>query len=571
MAEKHPHFRHTACVAFASFFLTTVVGARAAEPADLILFNGKIWTVDARQPVAQAVAVSSTKIVKVGGDADVLALKGAATELIDLHGRLVVPGFNDAHTHFENAVGWFFQVMVMAVNDQAELVQQLRAAAARVPKGMWITGGDWGTFAWQVAQKKNLAGWQGLTPDLAAIDAVTPDHPVLLRRFDRRYFVNSAAMKLANVSEPTGMLSATVGEQVEKLLPPATRAQKLIGARGVLRQLNEVGLTSIQDIARLDEISQRHTFQTFVERSYSDVGIYRDLQKRGELTVRVNALTPLETWTDLADFNIRPGTGDEFLRFTTLKDFVDGSLMYAPLDGKSGNFTFRFKGEEAMQRNIIAADRTGFDLGVHVIGDKALHLLLNWYENAMTANGPRDRRFRIIHAWYATPDDLARAGRLGLTADVTPKQLLEQDLSALEHDLGPERVKTAFAWRTMIERGVRVNIVSDFPGLFNKTSISPFDPLKNIFSAVTRKDSDHPEMSSWHPEQALTVAEAIQAYTLNPAYVSREEERKGTITAGKLADLVVLTRDILTIHPEEILATKITYTILGGKIIYRAP
>ncbi len=557
-----------------------------AEAATLILHNGRVWTVDASHPEAQAVAVRGETIVKVGGNAEVLALRGDGTKVIDLNGRLVLPGFNDAHTHFENAVNWFFQVMVMAVNTEEDLLAQLRAATKRVPAGMWITGGDWSTFAWQAAQKTNPTGWSAFAPDLAAIDAVTPDHPVLLRRFDHRYFINSAGMKLAHIGDrttsaiqadrdpatgrPTGLLSPAVGEQIEKLLPPPTRALKLIGARGVLRELNAAGLTSIHDIARFDEISQRQTFPTFVERSYTDAGIFRDLKARGELTVRVHALTPLETWAELASIGVTPQSGDTLLNFGTLKDFVDGSLMFAPLEGRTGNFTFRFKGEVAMQRNITAADRAGFDLGIHVIGDRALHVLLNWYENAIAANGPRERRFRLIHAWYGTPADLARAGRLGLAADVTPHQLLDQDLPALEYKLGPERAKTAFAWRTMIERGVRINIVSDLPGLFNRTAISPFNPLENMYSAITRRNPHRPGDPAWHPEQALTLPEAIQAYTANPAFSSREEKLKGTITPGKLADLVVLSQDILKLPPEGLLQTRVDYTILGGQIVYPA-
>ena len=554
------------------------------ETATLILHNGHVWTVDDEHPEAQAIAVRGETIVKVGSNAEVLACQGPLTRVVDLHGRLVLPGFNDAHTHFENAVNWFFQVMVMGVNTQDDLLAQLRAAATRVPAGMWITGGDWSTFAWQAAQKANPTGWSAFVPDLAAVDAATPSHPVLLRRFDHRYFINSAGMRLAGLSESvstgagyerdpatgrlTGMLSPAAGEQVEKLLPPPTRALKLVGARGMLRELNAVGLTSIHDIARFDEISQRQTFPTFVERSYSDIGLYRDLKSRGELTVRVHAMTPLETWAELASIGVTPHSGDEWLSFGTLKDFVDGSLMFAPLEGKTGSFTFRFKGEAAMQRNITAADRAGYDIGVHVIGDKGLHVLLDWYEAAMAANGPRERRFRLIHAWYATPDDLARAGRLGLIADVTPHQLLDQDLAALERNLGPDRAKTAFAWRTMIERGVRVSLVSDLPGLFNKTAVSPFNPLENMYAAVTRRHPGRPSDAAWHPEQALTIQEAIKAYTANPAYASREENLKGTITPGKLADLVVLSQDILGLPAESLLKTHVDYTILGGRIVY---
>ena len=582
---KHPPLRALLVLVL---FATGLGAATATEPPDLILCHGKVWTVDTRLPVAEAVAVRGTRIVKVGSDRDVLALRGPATEVIDLHGRLVLPGFNDAHTHFENACDWFFQAQLMDVHDEAGLLARLRPAVARVPKGMWITGGDWGAFAYWAAQKKGAEKFSSFEPSLAAVDAVAPDHPVLLRRYEKNYFANSRALALAGIRQGApdpqggrygrdaagklnGMLYGGAGEQVEKLLPPPSRAQKLIGARGVLAALNRVGLTSIHDIARLAEISQEKLYRTYIERSYTDTGIFNDLRARGELTVRVQTMLPLAAWADLAGRGIRPGGGDEFIRYGVLKDFVDGSLMFAPLNPASadtGSFTFRFESEAAMVGNITAADRAGFDVGIHVIGDKGLHSLLNWYESAIAANGPRDRRFRLIHVWYAAAADLARAGRMGLIADVTPHQLLGQDLAALERNLGPDRAKTAFAWRTMVDAGVRVSLVSDLPGLFNKTDISPFDPLENIFSAVTRRDHPGVPGPGWHPEQALTIAEAIQAYTLNPAYASREENLKGSVTEGKLADLVIVSRDILTLPPEELPTAKVDATFLGGKKVF---
>ena len=568
---------------------TAAESADSRRDADLILFNGKVWTVDARQPVAQAVAVRGTQIARVGTDAEVLALRGAATRTVDLRGQLVLPGFNDAHTHFENAVDWFFQVLLMDVADQAELLRRLRETVARVPPGRWITGGDWSAFAFWAAQKKGETGFASFKPDLATVDVIAPDHPVLFRRFDHTYFTNTRALRIAGVLENTpdprggkyerdpatgkmtGSLIGTAGEQMEKLLPPPALAQKLIGARGVIAALNRAGLTSIHDMTRVDEISQAQSFSTFVERSYTNLAIYRELKARGELTLRVHTFMALAVWPDLAAHGIRPGGGDEFIHHGNIKDFVDGTLMFAPLANAgsfAGNFTFRFLDEATTQRQMDGADRAGFDLGIHVIGDRGLNVLLNRYEKTIAANGPRDRRFRIIHVWFATPDDLARAGRMGMIADVTPRQLLGEDTAALERNLGPERAKTAFAWRTMIERGVRVNLVSDFPGLFNKTDVSPFEPLKNIYAAVTRRDPSGVPEQGWHPEQCLTVAEAIQAYTLNPAYASHEEERKGSITAGKLADLVVLSRDILTARPEEILATEVVRTIFGGQIVF---
>lgn len=562
-------------------------------PADLILHHGKVWTVDKRQPVAEAVAVRGDRIIKVGTDAEVLALRATSTRVIDLEGRLVLPGFNDAHTHFENAVDWFFQVMVMAVNEQADLLRQLRAAAARVPSGMWITGGDWSSFAWWAAQKRGEPAPQSFKPDLAAVDAITPDHPVVLRRYDRSYFANSQALQIAGLRADTpdpaggryehdpatgrltGMLYGTAGEQMERLLPPPTRAQKLRGARGVVQELNRLGITSISDIARIEDVSQDQLYRTYVERSHTDVRIFEELRRQGALSIRVNAMLPLPAWAALAGHGIRPGSGDDFLRYGTLKDFVDGpALMFAPMTdaagGYAGSFTFRFIDEATMQRNIVQADAAGFDLGLHVLGDRGLHHLLDWYEAAQRANGPRDRRFRLIHAWHATPEDLARAGRLHMISDITPRQLLGSDPAALERSLGPVRAKTAFAWRTMIEQGVRLSIGSDLPGLFNRTESACFAPLENLFSVVTRKYPMSATGAAWHPEQCLTIQEAIQAYTLNPAYASHEENLKGTITEGKLADLVVLSQDILSLPPDELLKTRVDCTIVGGRVVYTA-
>ncbi|MGI8741559.1 MAG: amidohydrolase [Bryobacteraceae bacterium] len=559
------------------------------NPADLVLYNGKVWTVDPMRPQAQAVAVSGSKLVRVGTNSEVLALKGAATRVIDLQGKTVLPGFNDAHTHFENATQWFFEVRLIDVDDPAELLKRLREAVQRVPKGMWITATDWSAFAAWDAEKKSKGPFHPHQPDLAAVDAVAPDHPVLFRRYDHNYFANSRALKLARVTENTpdpkggryekdpatgkltGMLIGRAGEQMEQMLPPVSMAEKLIGARGVMKELNRYGITSIHDIARLDAISQARVFPSNIERSYSDVNIFRSLKAGGDLSVRVYAFMPLAVWPDLAKNGIRPGSGDEMIRYGILKDFADASLMFEPFANNpkfSGSRTFRFVDEETEQREIVAADKAGFDIGIHVIGDKALHILLNWYEAAMAKNGPRDRRFRLIHVEYAREEDLKRAGRMHLIADVTPYHLMSEP-DSIERTIGPERAKMAFAWRTMIDSGVKLDIVSDLPGLFNKQDVGPFNPLQNIYYAITRKNLSGYPPNGWHPEQCMTMQEAIQAYTLNPAFASHEENLKGSITEGKLADLVVLSKDILSVKPAELMSTEVVYTILGGKIVWQ--
>ena len=575
----------------------TLIGAffspilRAATGVDVILYNATVWTVDAKHPSAQAVAIRGDRIFRVGEDTDILRLKNSHTKLIDLHGQMLLPGFNDAHTHFENAIEWFFQVQLPDVHDQELMTKRLRETVAHVPTGLWITGGgDWDLHASEDAESKGDGSFHPFDPDLATIDSASGTHPVLFRRYDHVYFANSLALQRARITENTpdprggrygrnsqthklnGLLYGTAGELVARLVSPLSEAQKLVGARGFIHELNAVGITSIQDIARVDEIWNRHIFPTDSERSYSNMTIFLDLMREGSLSVRVYPQLPLTTWKDLASVGIYPGSGNTTIHYGSLKDFTDGSYMLDPYANRpsfSGNWSYRFVGEDEIQKNIVEADKARYDIGVHVIGDKALHELLDWYENAIRLNGPRDRRFRLIHVEFATLQDLQRAARMHMVADITPNLLLSNP-AGISAMLGPDRETTAFAWRTMIENGVKLDIVSDLPGLYSHEEVAPFDPLANIYYAVTRV----PVAGGvpWHPEQALTIPEAIEAYTANPAYASHEENIKGTITAGKLADLVVVSKDIVhACSPEELRSAKVTLTMLGGRIVYQRP
>ena len=254
--------------------------------------------------------------------------------------------------------------------------------------------------------------------------------------------------------------------------------------------------------------------------------------------MRVYALLTLAVWREIVSCGIQPRTDEGLLRFGALKAFIDGFLMEKPYEDDpdyAGDFTFRFVDEATMAADIAGADAAGFDPVVHTIGDKAHRLLLDWYEAAVRANPARDRRFRVIHAWYPSAREVERIGKLGLIADITPQH--QANDGVVERRLGPQRARTAHAWRSLRDAGARLDLVSDWPGSFN--------------------------------EQALTVAEAIAAYTINPAFASYEEDLKGSITAGKLADLVVVSRDILSAPPEAIRQAEIDLTILGGKVVYR--
>jgi predicted amidohydrolase YtcJ len=577
------------CLVFVIVASCAVVAPPASSLApDMVLHNARVYTVDDAQPTAEAVAIRGDRIVAVGSNAAVRALAASSTRTIDLQGAMVLPGFNDAHTHFGNAVEWHFQALLMQVDSQAAMLKELAAATARVPKGMWITGGDWGMVAYGRAARAGKPDFVAFTPELKAIDAASPDHPVLFRRHDHSYFINSAGMRALRfdkaVADPatgrygrdaagefTGMLYGSVGELIDKQLPPMTHAQALIGAKGVARELNRVGITSIQDMARVAAISREQLYHANIERSFTDVRIFSDLRDRGELTLRVYAILPLRQAPRLAAAGIRPKTGDAWLSFGALKDLADNGFMlqpYADNPRYRGGWTFRMVDEASEEKNIVEADRAGFDMTTHVIGDLALRRTIDWYEAAIRANGPRaDRRQRIIHVWYAHPDDLARAGRLGLAADVQPAALLER-YDAVARSLGPERVKWASAYRTMIDGGVRLLLSSDYPGTVNRLSLAVYNPLENIYMAVTRQDLHGMPAGGFHPEQRITIDEAIRAYTINPAWASHEENVKGSITVGKLADLVVLSRDIRSAAPQELLKTEVRYTIVGGRIVH---
>lgn len=421
---------------------------------------------------------------------------------------------------------------------------------------------------------------------------MTPDNPLLIRRADHQYFANSKALGVANIDratpdprggrfgrdaagELTGMLYGQAGEFVHRLVTPMSLEQKLIGARGVMAGLNAVGITSIHDIARLPSVTEETIPPAYLERSFSNAQIFQTLAERGELSVRVYAFLPLDTHDRLAGHGVTPKTGDDWLRFGALKIFVDSGAMLPPFDpadapgtGLTDGWSYRFVGEERLAELVLAGDAAGFDIGVHVQGDRGCRIAIDAFEQATLLNGPRDRRHRLIHAWHLASGDFARAGELGLIADVTSDQLLLYSTN-LDQALGAARAANAFAWRRMIDSNLTVNLVSDLPGAFNKSHVAEIDPLRNMYAAITRASGDPSRSEPFHPDQAITIDEALLAYTANPAYSSHEEDVKGTITPGKLADFVILSEDIRTGAPEVLLRARVDRTYLGGRLVHQ--
>jgi len=529
---------------------------------DLALLNGKVWTGDPGRPWAEAVAVRGDKIFAVGTTVDVRKLASSAANLVDLGGALVLPGFIDSHTHFLAGGFALKSIQLRAARSREEFVALIAAKARELGKGRWVVNGDWDHQEFSPPE----------LPCKDWIDAVTPDNPVCVNRLDgHMVLANSAALKLAGVTkdtpvppggeivkdpvtgEPTGILKDTAMDLVYAKIPEPSLADKLEAAGASLRHAAENGVTSVHEMA------DAASFEVFEE-----------LAKRSGLTARVHAYIPITEVGTLARLKLKSPFGGPYLKLAGLKAFMDGSLgsatanffePYTDDPGTSGLLHGQMFPEGIMEKRIMEADRAGLQLAIHAIGDRANSLLLDMYEKAVAANGPRDRRWRVEHAQHLRPADIVRFGRLGLVAAVQPYHLVDDGRWA-EGKIGPERARTTYAFRSLREAGATLAFGSDW-------TVAPLSPVLGIYAAVTRRTIDGKKPGGWVPEEKISVEEAVRAYTVNGAYVEFAEAVKGTIQAGKLADMVVLDRDIFTIIPEEIAGVKVEMTVFDGKIVYR--
>ncbi len=543
-------------------FLAVFLFSLMAQPSiDLILVNGKIWTVNPKQPEVEAIAISGNRIAAVGSTASVTALKQSNTRVIDLAGKRVVPGFNDAHVHFFDGGSNLSGVQLRDARSQAEFRDRIAAFAGRTPKGQWITGGSWDHENWTPAD----------LPTRQLIDAVTPDTPVFVNRLDGHMaLANSAALKLAGVDKntkdvpggvmvrdatgnPTGILKDAAQGLVYKVIPPPTVHQIEEAMRAAQKYAAEQGVTSIQDMS-----AGRDALRA-----------YQMLLKKGQLHVRVSGHQPLALWNNQASVGIAADFGNDSLHIGGLKGFADGSLgsttalFFAPyLDSPntSGIPSDELAKPEEMFKNIEEGDAAGLQIAIHAIGDKANNTILNFYERLEKEHGERDRRCRIEHAQHLQASDIPRFGQLHVIPSMQPYHCIDDGRWA-EKRIGPERAKGTYAFRSLLDTGASLAFGSDWP-------VAPMVPLMGIYAAATRRTLDGKHPDGWVPEQKITVAEAIRAYTMGSAYASFEESVKGSIEPGKLADLVVLSDDILSIDPVAIAQTKVQMTVFDGKVIY---
>ena len=582
------------------------------QQADFVARNGNIWTVDEDNPRAEALASLNGRLIYVGSGEGISAHIGPDTEVIDLDGAFVTPGFYDNHVHFDSTGQLLYGLNLLDVSDEATFVERIRDVHERFAPGTWITGGDWSAYeTWaendvaEAGRQVNPDDMYGnfFLPNKAMIDGFTADRPVLVRRFDLKvYMANTAALELAGIrrgtpdpegiaverdedGEPTGALFNPVSGAVEStvlvrdnvmalfrdLIPPPSREQLTAETRAAWARMASVGVTSYCDITS-DPVY---------------VDIYREMRDKGEMTARARYRPPLDRWKSMADLGIKVGFGDDWIRFGATKAWIDGLMgnssarFYEPYThnpssrGIWRDIMFPFERsptnpedmQSRLERLALEADANGIQLTVHAIGDEANGYLMDMLERIIAKNGEKDRRFRLVHAQVMTDRDIRRGGEMNIVAEVQPFHTSD-DMRWMEERIGRDRSRGAYAFRRLWDSGAVVSFGSDSPG--TNASRYYLNPMLGLYAAVTRKTLSGQPEGGWFPQEKLTIEEAIQAYTLNTAYAGFEEHMKGTLTVGKLADFVVLSDNLLTINPDDIKDVTVETTVVGGNVVYSA-
>lgn len=537
------------------------VGGAKAPAADLIIRNARVWTVDPAKPEAQALAVRGDHLVAVGSSDDIAALAGAATRTIDAQGRFVMPGFNDAHLHLMTGGMQLDNVDLRDATSPEEFAHRIGERARAMQPGDWITGGDWDEQRWQ----------QPALPTKDLVDPLTPSTPVFVNRYDEHMaLANSAALRLAGITaatpdppggvivrdakgNPTGILKDAAMAAVYTVVPPLSLARRELALRHALEHMASLGVTSVQDMGPTED----------------DIELYKTFASRGELKARIRAVSPAMRLAQRLAAGRSPAFVSPLVRVAGAKTFADGSLgsttaflfePYTDAPTSRGLLAEEMHPLEGMRARLVAIDKAGEQLCVHAIGDRAISIVLDLYQDVQAANGPRDRRPRIEHAQHMAPADFARYARLGVIASVQPYHAIDDGKWA-ERRIGAERAKTTYAFRTFLDHKVRLAFGTDWP-------VAPLDPMLGLYAAVTRATLDGKRPGGWVPEQKINLADAIEAYTLGAARAEFQEHEKGSLTPGKFADLVMLAADPFQVAPEALRDVKVAMTVMGGKVVY---
>lgn len=558
---------HLLLTAFLLILFSNCTQVYEGEPADLVIKNAKVLTIDKDYPNAEAIAMIGEKIIAVTSNKNIEQyIQEGHTKVIDAEDKLVFPGFNDAHAHF-SAINLDY-VELRYTTDPKTITEKVKAAVAKAQPGELIRGGHW--------EHEMFIDKQWPTKEL--IDAVSPNNPVMLRRTDgHSVLVNSYVLKHSGITkdtpdpfggeiqkdpvtgEPTGIFKESASRllksgAIKVEITEEEKAAKLsAGWDAAFKKASRLGLTSIQHPGG------------------GDAELYQRLYDQGKLPVRMDVAGRLTADKDqLKKFDeLRkkyPQEGN-WIRFGYMKGFIDGTLgsatmmVFEPFDDAPDKTGLPQMSYEELETRILATDKMGFQIGIHAIGTKANNWILNAYEKAQEVNGKRDSRHRSEHAQILIDEDIPRFAELGVIASMQPTHCIT-DKRFCEKRIGLERSKGAYAWRRLLDAGAKLAFGTDY-------SVEPLDPMEGLYAAVTRKDRMGEEGDGWFPDQKLSMEEAIEFYTLGAAYSQFMEDRKGMIKVGYLADIVIVNQDLLTIPEDQIMKTKVDFTITGGKIMFK--
>lgn len=540
-------------------------GAEPVVAADLVLVNGKVWTADPVQLNATALAVWRGRVLKVGFDADIKPLVGAKTVVIDLKGRRAVPGFSDSHVHFLSGGQSLAEVDLKDAKDEAEFGRRLQEFDRKLPRDRWIVGGNW----------DHDRTFNGELPTAATVDKFVKDRPVFISRYDGHMaLANTAALKRAGIAadtkepaggvifrlpdnkSPSGVLKDNAMSLVGRFIPEPGDGEILEAVHAAQKHAAECGVTSVQDMDGSAPETRRKLFR-----------ILQRLDREGRLTCRIDLRWPIGLHRELAAVGAQANFGSEYLRIGGVKGFMDGSLgsstakMVEPFERDPKNVGVWVTPPDSMRHLIRSADAAGLNVCVHAIGDEANATLLDLFADVAKANGPRDRRFRIEHVQHLRPADFPRFKQLGAIASMQPYHVIDDGRWA-EGRIGAKRCASSYAYRSLLDNGATLAFGSDWP-------VAPLNPLVGIDAAANRRTLDGKHPNGWFPQERISVAESVDAYTNGSAYAGHQEKDRGSLSAGKLADLAVLSRDIFDPNERDRLAdTNVELTLVGGKVVF---
>jgi predicted amidohydrolase YtcJ len=535
-----------------------------AQPraADLVVLGARVWTADAERPAAEAIAVRGDRIVAVGSRRDIELLRGPGTKVVDAAGRFVMPGFNDSHIHLMTGGAQLDSVDLRDAASPQEFARRIAERAKATPKGEWITGGDWDEQRWA----------DPALPTRHLIDSATPDTPVFVNRYDEHMaLANAVTLRLAGITaktpdppgglivrdgagHPTGILKDAAMSAVYRVMPAPTHERRERTLRRALAHMASLGVTSVQDMGP----------------EQAEIALYSALDQRGELTARIRAVPPATRQADLIGKGAARPRATALLSVSGAKTFADGSLgsttafffePYTDDPTSRGLLADEMQPLDSMRSRLTAIDKAGEQLCVHAIGDQAISMTLDLFADVERANGRRDRRARIEHSQHVAAKDFDRYASLGVIASVQPYHAIDDGKWA-EKRIGPARAKTTYAFRSFLDHGVHMAFGTDWP-------VAPLDPMQTLYAAVTRATLDGKRPGGWVPEQKVTLADAIRAYTIGAAYAEFQENEKGSIAPGRLADFVILSADPFDVAPEALRDVKVAMTIVGGKVVFQ--